>query len=761
MSASILDSLNLEQQQAVACTEGYVRVLAGAGTGKTKALTARYAYLVKELGLSPAKILCVTFTNKAAQEMKERIIRICGSTVSPWVTTFHGFCADFLRKRADVLGYPLNFVIIPVAEVKEILKPIYEQLGINGREFSLQEGWEYIDKLKSKDLGYVDIMLNADSEELLRLASLKGIDFKRAMFYLYLYQQRSSSLLDFDDLIAFTLTILKRHADIRLEYQKRLQYIEVDEFQDIDHLQYELVEILAAFHQNLFIVGDPDQTIYSFRGADVKFFTDFPLLHQGAKCFSFSQNYRSQGAILDCAYTLISKNPDNGRVHLKAMRKDINDEMFCEVVPLEDKHDKGELQALLRSIEGHTKLERVQDPHFQIVKELKGTPKPVVAGILNQNDEADFIAREIKLIRSLYPQSSVAVLYRAHSVSGKLEQALVRYKIPYKVVGDFNFFERREILDVLAFCRLCLNPKDDAALRRVINVPKRGFGKVRLQRLQKDAQALRLSLYETLKQSLDNPVYTSRSRIRDFTAATDKLIEYFSKAVPPILGLEKILNAYLYEEHLKQSGESERVESLSQLRQLAFDFENSAGEETTLADFLNHLVLYVRQDEDPDLNKVSLMTVHNAKGLEFDYVFVAALNEGVFPSTKAINFASLQEERRLLYVAMTRACRQLFLSSVNFQNQAGRSEDPSRFIEDFNVDEVHLVGSLVGLKARGSKSCSDCEKRFDIGDKVFHKIFGPGEILDLKESTGEYEIKFASLREPRTLSFSAPLESDS
>lgn len=445
---------------------------------------------------------------------------------------------------------------------------------------------------------------------------------------------------------------------------------------------------------------------------------------------------------------------------MKAMRKDIKDEMFCEVVPLEDRHDKENLKALLQAIEGHTKLNSMQKPHFASVKESKGTPKPIVAGILNQNDEADFIAREIRLIRSIYPQSSIAVLYRAHSVSCKLEQALVRYKIPYKVIGDFNFFERREILDVLAFCRLCLNPKDDAALRRIINVPRRGFGKVRVQRLHKDAQTLRLSLYEALRQGLDNPVYTNRSRILDFVTTTDRLIEYFSKAVPPILGLEKILNAYLYEEHLKQLGESERVESLAQLRQLAFDFENSAGEETTLADFLNHLVLYTRKDDDADLNKVSLMTVHNAKGLEFDYVFVAALNEGVFPSTKAINFASLQEERRLLYVAMTRACKQLFLSSVNFQNQAGRSEDPSRFIEDFNFNEVHLIGSLAGLKERDSRSVGACEKRFDIGDKIFHKIFGPGEILDIKESTGEYEIKFASLRELRTLSFSAPLEPD-
>ncbi len=758
MATSILDSLNLEQQQAVTCTEGYVRVLAGAGTGKTKTLTSRYAYLVKELGLSPAKILCVTFTNKASQEMKERIIKMCGNIASPWVTTFHGFCADFLRKRADVLGYPLNFVIIPVSEVKEILKPIYEQLGINGREFSLQEGWEYIDNLKSKDLSYVDTMLNGDSEELLRLASTPGIDFKRAMFYLYIYQERCASLLDFDDLIAFTLTILKQHEDIRLEYQKRLQYIEVDEFQDIDHLQYELVEILAALHQNLFIVGDPDQTIYSFRGADVKFFTDFPLVHKGAKCFSFSQNYRSQGAILDCAYTLISKNPDNGRVHLKAMRKDIDEAMFCKVVSLEDKRNDVDLKALLQAIEGHTKLESIRNPHFEIVKEAKSTPKPIVAGILNQNDEADFIAREIELIRSLYPQSSVAILYRAHSVSNKLEQALVRYKIPYKVVGDYNFFERREILDVLAFCRLCLNPQDDTALRRIINVPRRGFGKVRMQRLQKDANTSQLSLYETLKQSLENPVYTNRSRILDFVETTDKLIASFAKPLSPILSLEKILNAYLYEEHLKKSGESERVESLAQLRQLAFDFENSAGEETTLADFLNHLVLYTRKDEDLDLNKVSLMTVHNAKGLEFDYVFVAGLNEGVFPSTKAINFASLQEERRLLYVAMTRACKQLFLSLVNFKNKEGRSEDPSRFIEDLNLDEVHLVGSLVNLKERESKSEISYAKRFEIGAKVFHKIFGPGEILDIKESEGEYEIKFDSLREARTLSFSAPLE---
>ncbi len=757
---SFLDSLNEEQRKACECTEGYVRVLAGAGTGKTKTLTARYAYLVSILGLSPSNVLCVTFTNKAANEMKERILKLCSNIALPWVNTFHGFCADFLRKHADVLGYPLNFAIISVNEVKEILKPIYKKLGINGREFSLQDGWEFIDKLKSKDLTYVKEMLSCDSNTLLELVKEEGLSIKMQMFYLYLYEERISSLMDFDDLIAFTLTILHENAEICESYQKRLQYIEVDEFQDIDHLQYELVEILSAKHKNLFVVGDPDQTIYTFRGADVSFFVDFPKRHVPTTSFAFKKNYRSQGAILDCAYTLISKNPENGRQHLEAMRQDIvkDDMRNIEEINLK-KQEEFNLKEVLNALESHTSLDLVTDPKFEIVDDEIRTFKPIVCGAMDEGEEADFISRQIKNIRSYNQNYTIAVLYRSRHVSLKIEQALVNYQIPYKVYGDFNFFERREILDVLAFCRACLNPHDNTALRRIINVPIRGFGKSRMQRLEKDAFDHDGSLYEALVANIDNPFYYKRSRIKAFLQVLENLHAIFSLNISHLMGIERVLNDFLYEDHLKNSGEKERLESLAQLRQMAQIFEKSAGESVNIADFLKHLVLYTTKDDDDDVKKVALMTVHNAKGLEFDYVFIAGLNEGTFPSSKSVNYQDLQEERRLLYVAMTRACRQLFITTVNGHTAKGREQVSSRFIEDLDVDEVYFNGIkplFLDNKVALKTNVEDGE--FKIGDRVFHCIFGPGTILDCDKIHGVYEIKFEALKESRNLSFNAPLE---
>ena len=731
---SYLDSLNTLQRQAVECTEGYIRVLAGAGTGKTKTLTSRYAYLVEMLGLSPSSVLCITFTNKAANEMKERIKKLCGNIASPWVCTFHGFCADFLRQEADVLGYPLNFAILSVPEVKEVLKPIYETLGINGREFSLQDGWEFIDSLKCKDISYVKDMLNEDSNHLLKLASQDGISSKMAMFYLYLYHERVTAVMDFDDLIAFTLTILNDHEEIRCLWQKRIAYMQIDEFQDIDRLQYELVEILTNQYKNLFIVGDPDQTIYTFRGACVKFFTEFSKLHNDTKEFAFTDNYRSQESILDCAYTVISKNPDTGRVHLKAKRSDIKLDDMSKTVGINLKNQEFNVSKMLLAMDGHTTVDAINEPKFEIVKEVPQSFKPILAGCINEDEEADFIARQVKEIKRIYPNRSIAILYRARHVSSKIENALVRYEIPYKVIGDYNFFERREILDVLSFLRLCLNPHDDIAMRRVINVPQRGFGKTRLKRLEADAQDLGESLFTTLERSLDNPFYTKRTRILDFVKTVENLSVRLKQNLSPVYAIELILNDFLYEETLKRQGEKERLESIAQLRQLAYEYQEHLGESCNIADFLSHLVLFTSQDEGLPQDKVVLMTIHNAKGLEFDYVFVAGLNENTFPSTKAVSFSDLEEERRLFYVAITRACRQLFLSSISGGTKQGRVQEPSRFVDDLDEGEILEIGLKLKLSNESFNSDNDLKAEFKVKDKVFHKVFGPGEVIEIKAS---------------------------
>ena len=757
MGSRILEGLNPGQARAVKTTEGYVRVLAGPGTGKTLALTARCAYLITMLGISPRSVLCVTFTNKAAAEMRSRIQALCGGRVEPFVATFHGFCAQFLREEAKHLGFPANFALADVEEVKEMLKPIYRTLNINGRDLSLQDEWNYIDLVKSTRLSYVHELLSEDSGDLLREAQTQD-DPKDRIFYAYLYAQRSTATLDFDDLIAFTLEILHTNKEVRDKWQSRLEYILVDEFQDIDKLQYELTEILAGGHHNLFIVGDPDQTIYSFRGADVKLFTDFPQLHQGCAQIAFEENYRSQGAILDCAYTLISNNPDPGRVHLKARRTDISEKNFAQILPpLKKVPRESEVLDAVRVIAQQGKLGLEVPQKDDGGERALLTPLPAVVHSGSEILEAEYIAREIGLIRQKAGHASVAVLYRAHHVSREVERALLRRRIPYRIMSGTGFFSRAEVRDVMAYVRLCLNPADDRALRRVINEPRRGFGARRLEKLARRAREKGCSLYEALKDSFDDQALLRGTTVRLFAETLQSLHAYIAK-LKPTAALEQVLNAFGYEEYLKDSGQKERLESLATLRSLAKDFETSAGESTSAADFVTDLALYQSADLNAPRDAVRLMTVHNSKGLEFDYVFVAGVNEKLFPSAKSETEGELEEERRLMYVAMTRAAVQLFITtSMAFgQSDQENTRKPSRFIEELDPSQIAEMGG--SFARRGLVSGGSGAAQFKPGDRVFHEIFGPGTVKEVRQSAGEYVIDFPALKSPRTLSFQAPLE---
>lgn len=751
MPYRFLQDLNEQQLNAVKATEGYVRVSAGAGTGKTRTLTYRYAYLLAGLGLSARSILCVTFTNKAAKELKQRVTRICGDLANPFVCTFHGFCAEFLRQECKSAGFPQNFSIFDVDDSKSVLRRIFEALKVNGRELSLKDAWEYIDGRKA-DISYGYDFICPDSERLLRRAQ-EGTSLLDKIFYYYCYQLRQQYALDFDDLITLTLIILHDFPEVRRRWQERLEYILVDEFQDIDALQYELVEILADGHHNLFIVGDPDQTIYSFRGAKVQFFRDFTVRHSAARCFYLQHNYRSQEHILDLAYTIISNNPDPNRKKLISHLTLAPSEL-APVAMGALKEQDAFYQDLKKAVLGKTSLPR-ETPNFHVAEPAKKSALPVLMHVSTHDAEGRFIADEIKEIKALNPNASIAVLYRSRFVSGPIEKALIRAGIKYAVVSDVPFFMRAEIKDALSYLRLVINPDDNMAFLRVINNPRRGFGRSRQQRLFEYAEAEHRSLFASLMAHIADSDLKPTAAVRDFVGTVLHLNG--SVRLGPLSEFERTINAFRIEEKLKQGGEEERLNNLNMLRDEVAQFEQQAGERTTIADFLQHAALFTTADTDSDDKSVILMTAHNAKGLEFDYVFIAALNEKIFPSVKSTSSEEIEEERRLLYVAATRARRQLFMTESS--NYSVRDESclvGSRFLSEMHDDEIlELGGTRSKVRAGGGVEMSAHD--FYTGDEVFSEIIGPGLVQSVDEKSGEYKIFFTELNQVRTMSFKAPL----
>ena len=751
MPHKLLQDLNVEQQAAVTTTEGYVRVSAGAGTGKTRTLTYRYAYLISGLGLSPRAVLCVTFTNKAAQELKARVSKLCGDIANPMVATFHGFCAEFLRQEIKAVGFPQNFGILDVADSKSLIKQVFRALKVNGREFSLKKAWEYIDGRKY-DISYARELIAVDSEHILKLAHSVATVPER-VFWHYVYLQRQQYLLDFDDLIALTLIILQDFAQVRQQWQERLEYILVDEFQDIDKLQYQLMEILAGEHHNLFIVGDPDQTIYSFRGADVRFFNAFTQVHPQATALYLTHNYRSQEHILDCAYTVIAHNTEVKRHKLIAHFK-LSPQ---QAIGLNLRALKVEDDAL-KDLRQHPLSGKLPPPppQFALLKPIKPSLKPALIHLPNRKQEARFICDEIAEIRSREPTASIAILYRAHYISAPIEQALVQAKIPYSVQADVPFFMRAEVKDVIAYLRLVLNLQDDMALMRVINRPRRGFGKKRMERLQYLAAQDKLPLFATLCRYVDDSELNLSSALLDFITTLNHL--HKSPRVGPLAEYERIVNAFHYEEQLKQLGDEERLSNLNMLREQCAAFEREAGERTVLADFLNHIALFTAADLREKPGAVKLMSVHNAKGLEFDYVFIAALNEKIFPSAKSLTVPELEEERRLLYVAMTRARRQLFMTeSAEFAPADGTNLKASRFTYEMRRDEIVECGTPPAAQSFGG-GVELATQYFVPGQEVCSEIIGRGRVESVDVTAGEYKIFFYALKRVRTLSFKAPLQ---
>lgn len=711
------ESLNAAQLEAVTTTEGYVRVIAGAGTGKTRTLTQRFAYLANELGILPGNILCVTFTNKAANEMRRRIKCMTGGNDTGYINTFHGFCVSVLREDGHEIQYPKSFLVLDNGDIDAMLQIIYEERGLTLRTMTYSQARDMIEILKLEERPeYYQDMLSLSLEDLHR-KYLQATDPRDIIFYGYLYQEKKCFGVDYNDLIVFVLYIFARNADIRLKWQQRLEYIMVDEFQDIDKIQYQLMEVLAAHHKNLFVVGDPDQTIYTWRGANVRYLLDFDQRFPNTHTVMMLENYRSVPRVLGVANSLIAKNKER-------IPKDL--------VPM-------------RSTQGPT-----------VWHHAKSSTK-----------EADWIAQGVQALHEIgVLYRDIAVLYRAHYASRSIEEAFLRAKIPHTIFSGVPFFGRKEIKDALSYLRL-IAYQDDLDFARVANVPKRNLGKRRMAFLREEAEKRSCSLYEALQLTLDNEMFKG-TKAKDLVKLVEQFkTEYEGRAVSEVLAA--ILNASGYERMLRTEGGQERLDNLAELKQSIYEFETTCGEEVTLEHYLSHVALLTNLDAFGDAqDKVRLMTIHSAKGLEFPHVFLCSMSEGIIPSRKTTTFEGMEEERRLAFVALTRAKDGLYLTEAEGTGHENMPRYPSRFLLDIDPATLQFSNRPSDVQieqARSAYTYTDrwiaemsSDAQFGVGDHVMHSVFGKGVVREVDTERRAYVIEFESLATSRALSFRAKLE---
>ena len=710
--------LNAAQREAVMTTEGFVRVIAGAGSGKTRALTNRFAYLVNELGILPGNILCVTFTNKAANEMRQRIHNLTGDNDTGYINTFHGFCVSVLQEDSHAVQYPRSFLVLDNADIDDMLRLIYEERGLSLRDMSFADARDMfeIQKLFKKPEYYLDLIgmsLSELHEKYLQASALNDI-----LFYGYLYQQKKCFGLDYNDLIKFTLYIFKEHADIRLKWQQRLEYIMIDEFQDIDGLQYELMEALCGYHKNLFIVGDPDQTIYTWRGADVKYLLDFDRQHPGTKTILMMENYRSTPQILAAANSLISRNKYR---------------IQKELVPI-----------------------------------LPAGESVLCHHARNAEEEAEWISFQMLQLHDRgVAYKDMTVLYRAHYVTRTIEEVFQKRKLPYCIYSGVQFFSRMEIKDALSYLRM-IAYKDDLSFRRVANTPKRNLGQRRMRFLQGYAEANACTLYEALCRTLEDELFKGTKAARFVSLVERFSASYEGRPISEVLS--DILDRSGYEEMLRTEGSQERLDNLAELKQSVFEYETSCGEEATLEHYLSHVALFTNSDASEPGDKVKLMTVHAAKGLEFPYVFLCQMNEGVFPTRRTATLPAMEEERRLAFVAVTRAGKRLYLSEAEGRNLDGSPRYPSRFLLDIDPElleytapprEELIADARCYVAANERAMPREAFTPFQPGQRVRHQVMGPGTVIKVDLAKGAHLVKFDSMPTPRAISFKAKLERES
>lgn len=713
---NILQGLNASQLEAVTSTEGFIRVIAGAGSGKTRALARRFAYLVNEIGILPGNILCVTFTNKSANEMRQRIHNLTGDNDTGYISTFHSFCVSVLQEDSHALQYPKSFLVLDNSDIDSMLKIIYEGRGLTLRNMTFSKARDMIEirKLIKEPEYYLD-MLNM-SLDTLRQKYLTATEPSDIIFYGYLYQEKKCFGLDYNDLIKFTLYIFEQNEAVKIKWQQRLEYIMIDEFQDIDDLQYKLMSVLCGYHKNLFIVGDPDQTIYTWRGANVRYLLDFDKIFPSVKTIMMMQNYRSTPQIVSVVNDLIDKNK------------------------------------------------------FRIKKNLMPTIADGRKVICHHADtsecEAMWIAEQIQALHGEGTSyREITVLYRAHYITRIVEEVFLREKIPYAIYSGVQFFNRMEIKDTLAYLRL-IAYKDDLAFLRVVNVPKRNLGERRIKFLQEYAVKHQCSLYIALETNLDNEIFKGTKAAQFVALIENFAANYAERQISELLAA--ILNESGYEKMLRTEGSQERLDNLAELKQSVYEYETSCGEESTLEHYLSHVALFTNNDAADNSDKVKLMTVHSAKGLEFPYVFLCAMNEGVFPSKKTDTIQKMEEERRLAFVAMTRAQKGLYLSEAEGRNFDGSPRYPSRFLLDIEPalldytqkPQEGLIRETKDYLVINERYLADEENQSSlaVGQRVKHSIFGSGTVVDVDLIKAAHLVKFDNIDTPRSISFRAKLE---
>lgn len=648
--------------------------------------------------------------------MKKRIRSMIGDMDGGYICTFHGMGVSILREDIHFINYPGSFVVMDTEDVECILKKIYADLNITTRAHTFKDVKKYIGIKKCSEnekgvFNHIPYLMEIDNRQL-KENYINEKNIYEKIFLGYLYEQRKNFALDYDDLLTIPLYILSANEEKRKKWQGRMMYVMVDEFQDVGRLEYALANILSGYHKNLFVVGDPNQTIYSWRGADIKRIEDFHKTHIGTTTIKLYKNYRSTPEILNAANSLISKNTIVIPNEIVSMRKEN-----------------------VLSVYSHSKTTW---------------------------EEAGWIVRQIKLLAEKgVKYSEIAILYRAHYVSRSIEEVFLKEKIPYILYSGTEFYKRKEIKDIISYMRMVAFV-DDLSFRRVVNEPKRNIGKRRMSFLEEYADAHSCSLYNALKDNLEDSLFI-KTGAGEFVNVIEKYRPVYKEMKLSDI-FTGILNDSGYEAMLRTVEDDDRLDNLSELKTSIYDFETASGEECLLEDYLQSISLYTNSDMEGRKDAVKLMTIHIAKGLEFPYVFVCGLDEGIFPSKKAKTIEELEEERRLAYVAYTRAEDALFLTDAEGVNYDGSFRYPSRFI--FNTDraflkyEVELEETLAENAKNNIKRTENLmdkgETGLKVGDKIKHKVFGDGKIIGVKESL--YVIKFDKFSTERNLAFNAPIE---
>ena len=716
---SIYDTLNDKQREAVLCTEGPLLILAGAGSGKTRVLTHRIAYLIEECGVNPWNILAITFTNKAAGEMRERVDKIVGfGSDSVWVSTFHSTCVRILRRHIDLLGYDTNFTIYDTDDQKSVMKDVIRSLDLDPKIYKERTFLGVISHAKDELISPEEFMINA------------GLDYKQQLYGRayreYQLALKKNNALDFDDLIVKTVELFRSHPEVLDYYQERFKYIMVDEYQDTNTAQFKFVSLLAQKYQNLCVVGDDDQSIYKFRGANIGNILNFEKVFPDATVIKLEQNYRSTGNILYAANAVISNNIGRKDKRLWTQSEDGEGIYFRQ--------------------------------------------------FYNGYEEAEYVAEQIrKSVRQCDSRyQDHAILYRTNAQSRLFEEQFIRDNIPYRLIGGINFYARKEIKDLLSYLKTIDNGVDDLAVKRIINVPKRGIGLTTIDKVQKFANEHEMSFFEVLEHADGiSELGRSASKLKNF-ALTIQSFRAKAEELSLTELMEDILEVTGYRKELELEGTDEadaRIENIDELISKVTSYEdNCIDEPPTLSGFLEEVALVADIDSvDDDENRVLLMTLHSAKGLEFPYVYLTGMEDGIFPSYMSIAAENpreeIEEERRLCYVGITRAMKKLTMTAARMRMIRGENQFNaiSRFMKEIPKDYLER-----GCEVRKEKteempkndSWREIKRTFQekpkavqqftvtkatsleygVGDRVRHMKFGEGTVADITEGGRDYEV---------------------